>query len=81
MGTGHQIIDEVNTLAGTLSAQELTDYSCAVNDLARNMMVGGANAKAMLQSLGSLKLVRYRKEQTAKRFVSIKCKVCIYDAH
>ncbi|HRH78584.1 MAG TPA: hypothetical protein PK129_14655, partial [Cellvibrionaceae bacterium] len=63
MGTGHQIIDEVNALAGTLSAQELTDYSCAVNDLARNMMAGGANAKAMLQSLGSLKLVRYRKEQ------------------
>ncbi|HEY6529422.1 MAG TPA: DUF1588 domain-containing protein, partial [Cellvibrionaceae bacterium] len=63
VGTGHQIIDEVNELAGNLSAQELNDYSCAVNDMARNMIANGANAKAMLQSLGSLKLVRYRKEQ------------------
>jgi len=63
VGLGHHEIDKNNADLGELTPEEEADYSCSIVGMNESMTAANGNPKVMLQQLGALNLVRYRKEQ------------------
>lgn len=61
-GTGTTKIDKNNPDMGSLSAQEIQDFTCSVQGMTENMIQSGYDAREVFKSLGTMKLIRYRKE-------------------
>jgi hypothetical protein len=62
MGTGASYLDRDKAIS--LSASEKANYACEVNKLDTVMKGSNNNTRAMLQALGSMDSVRYRKNVT-----------------
>lgn len=61
-GVGHEVIDKNNTSAGLLTTQEKADNSCSVKGITDLLLQSDHDPKSVFKSLGTMKLVRYRKE-------------------
>lgn len=61
-GLGTTQIDRDNPDMGELSAQEISDFSCSVSGMTENMIESGFDAREVFKSLGTMSLIRYRKE-------------------
>ncbi len=61
-GMGTKKIDKDNPDIGRLSAQEVQDYTCSVEGMTKTMIQSGYDAREVFKSLGTMKLIRYRKE-------------------
>lgn len=61
-GMGIEKIDKNNPELGVLSDQEKSDYACSVKGMTETMIHSGYDAREVFKSLGTMKLIRYRKE-------------------
>jgi hypothetical protein len=61
-GMGTHKIDKDNPDIGNLTEQEIQDYSCSVKGMTETMIQSGYNAREVFKSLGTMKLIRYRKD-------------------
>jgi len=61
-GMGTTKIDKNDPHVGVLSEQEIQDYTCSVKGMTQQMVKSGYDARQVFKSLGTMKLVRYRKE-------------------
>lgn len=61
-GMGTTKIDQNDPHVGVLSEQEIQDYTCSVKGMTQQMVKSGYDARQVFKSLGTMKLVRYRKE-------------------
>ncbi len=61
-GMGTQKIDKDNPDIGSLNAQEVQDYTCSVQGMTEAMIHSGYDAREVFKSLGTMKLVRFRKD-------------------
>lgn len=61
-GMGIHKIDKDNPDIGALSEQEIHDYTCSVRGMTETMIQSGYDAREVFKSLGTMKLIRYRKD-------------------
>ncbi len=61
-GMGITEIDKNNPAIGQLTAQEKQDYACSVEGMTRNLIDSGYDARTVFKSIGTMSLIRYRKE-------------------
>lgn len=62
VGVGSDVIDVNNPSGASLTEQEKADNSCSVKGITEHMIQSDYDPRVVLKSLGTMKLVRYRKE-------------------